>query len=490
MDTLDGLRPLGWHRLVVEPRRPEAVRRRPNAYWLAVAAVCIGAFMGQLDASIVTVALPTLQRSFNVSVGAVTWVGLSYLLVLVATVAAVGRFADMWGHKLLYVYGFAIFIVGSALCGLAPNLGTLIGFRALQAVGAALLQANSVAIIVLAVPRSSLGKAIGIQGAAQALGLALGPTVGGFLLAAGGWQLIFFVNVPFGLLGMIAGLLLVPRSRHLQARVRFDWAGLALFLPAVVVVFSAVSFGNSERWSSPSILGLLVLGTALVLAFVRREARCSEPMLDLGLFRQPRFSAGIASGMLSYLVMFGVLFLVPFYLERGLQFDTGRAGLELMAMPLALGITAPLAGRLADRLGARSLTVGGMATVAGGLAVLGALRPSTPGFLLLLAVVGIGLGLFTPPNNAAIMGSVPQGQSGLASGVLNMTRGMGTAFGLASTGLVFDVAGGRSSVSTSAAHAFSLTALFLAAIALVAGIIACLRQGGPLRSTSPGDSGG
>ena len=151
-----------------------------------------------------------------------------------------------------------------------------------------------------------------------------------------------------------------------------------------------------------------------------------------------------------------------------------------MAMPLALGITAPVAGRLADRLGARSLTIGGMATVAGGLALLGALRPSTPGFLLLLAVVGIGLGLFTPPNNAAIMGSVPQGQSGLASGVLNMTRGMGTAFGLALTGLVFDVAGGRSSVSSSAAHAFSVTALFLAAVAVVAGVIAGLREGGPL----------
>ena len=201
-----------------------------------------------------------------------TWVGLSYLLVLVATVAAVGRFADMWGHKLLYVYGFGIFIVGSALCGLAPNLGTLIGFRALQAVGAALLQANSVAIIVLAVPKSSLGKAIGIQGAAQALGLALGPTVGGFLLAAGGWRLIFFVNVPFGLLGMIAGLLLVPRSRHLQARVRFDWTGLALFFPAVVAVFSAISFGNSKGWTSPSILGLLVVGTALALTFVRTRS--------------------------------------------------------------------------------------------------------------------------------------------------------------------------------------------------------------------------
>jgi MFS family permease len=184
--------------------------------------------------------------------------------------------------------------------------------------------------------------------------------------------------------------------------------------------------------------------------------------------------------MLSYLVMFGVLFLVPFYLERGLRFGSGRAGLELMAMPLALGITAPLAGRLADRLGARPLTIAGMGLAAGALAVLGALRPSTPVFLMLLAVVGIGLGLFTPPNNAAIMGSVPQGQSGLASGVLNMTRGMGTALGLALTGLVFDVAGGRSSASPPAAHAFTVTALFLSAVAAVAGIIAGLREGGPL----------
>src|SRR5665213_354959 len=150
----------GWQRLLIEPKRPDRIRQRPGAFRFTVAAVCIGAFMGQLDASIVTVALPTLQRTFHASVSAVTWVGLSYLLVLVATVVAVGRFADMWGRKLLYVYGFGLFIVGSALCGLAPGLGWLIGFRALQAVGAALLQASSVAIIVLAVPKPSLGKAI------------------------------------------------------------------------------------------------------------------------------------------------------------------------------------------------------------------------------------------------------------------------------------------------------------------------------------------
>src|SRR5579864_4486386 len=148
-----------WDRLLVEPRRPEVIRDRPDAHWFAVAAVCVGAFMGQLDASIVTVALPTLQKTFDASVGAVTWVGLSYLVVLVATVTAVGRFADMWGRKLLYVYGFVIFTAASALCGLAPGLGSLCGFRALQAVGAAMLQANSLAIIVLVVPAAALGRA-------------------------------------------------------------------------------------------------------------------------------------------------------------------------------------------------------------------------------------------------------------------------------------------------------------------------------------------
>ena len=299
-------------------------------------------------------------------------------------------------------------------------------------------------------------------------------------MAAGGWRLIFFVNVPFGLLGMIAGLLLVPRSRHLQARVRFDWTGLALFFPAVVAVFTAISFGNSKGWTSPADHRAVRGGHRPGLRLRPSGSRMQRADARSRSLPAVRFSAGIASGMLSYLVMFGVLFLVPFYLERGLRFGSGRAGLELMAMPLALGITAPLAGRLADRLGARPLTIAGMATVAGALAALGALRPSTPVFLVLLAVVGIGLGLFTPPNNAAIMGSVPQGQSGLASGVLNMTRGMGTALGLALTGLVFDIAGGRSSASTSVAHAFTVTALFLSALAVVAGVIAGLREGGPL----------
>ncbi len=475
---------LVWDRLLVEPRRPAVIREQPKAYWFAVAAVCVGAFMGQLDASIVTVALPTLQHTFDASVGAVTWVGLSYLLVLVATVTAIGRFADMWGRKLLYVYGFVIFTLASVLCGLAPGLGALCGFRALQAVGAAMLQANSLAIIVLVMPGRSLGKAIGLQGAAQALGLALGPSVGGLLLAAGGWRLIFFVNVPFGLFGVVAAILLVPRSRDLMARVRFDWTGLGIFFPAVVALLSAISFGAEVGWGSMLIVGLFVVAATLGVLFIVHERRDKDPMLDLGLFRNARFSTGIASGLGAYLVMFGVLLLVPFYLERGQGLGTARSGLELMAMPLAFGVVAPFAGRLADRLGARPLTVTGMAVVAGSLAVMGAVRPSTAWFLALLAAVGIGMGLFTSPNNASIMGAAPGQQAGMASGVLNMTRGIGTALGLAVTGTIFVGAGGDAGSAAGAQHAFTVTAYVLAAIAGAAGVVSALRSNGALANAT------
>ena len=222
----------------------------------------------------------------------------------------------------------------------------------------------------------------------------------------------------------------------------------------------------------------------LGVLFIWHERRDHDPMLDLGLFRLAQFSTGIVSGVGSYLVMFGVLLLVPFYLERGEGLGTAQSGLELMAMPLAFGIVAPFAGRLADRLGARSLTVSGMVLVAGALVVLGAVRPPTAGLLVLLAAVGVGMGLFTSPNNASIMGAAPGQQAGMASGVLNMTRGMGTALGLALTGTVFVVAGGDSGGSAGAQHAFSVTTYVLAAIAAAAGLVSATRANGSLASAT------
>jgi len=195
-------------------------------------------------------------------------------------------------------------------------------------------------------------------------------------------------------------------------------------------------------------------------------------MVDLSLFRRVRFSAGIVSGMLSFMVLFGVLAIVPFLLERGSGFGTARSGLELMAMPLALGMVAPVAGRLADRVGAGPPGVAGMVLVVLGLAGLAAWDPTTPGFVALLALTGVGLGLFVSPNNAAIMTAIPAQQSGLASGVLNMTRGIGTALGLAVSSAVFGSLAGSLADAAQVRHAFSITALVLAAAAGLAAAVA------------------
>ena len=209
----------------------------------------------------------------------------------------------------------------------------------------------------------------------------------------------------------------------------FDWTGLALFFPAVVAVFSAISFGNSRGWTSPAILGLLLVGACLGIAFVRREGRCTSPMLDLGLFRSSKFSAGITSGTVSYLVMFGVLFLVPFYLERGLRSVPGGLASSSWSCPWRLRVTAPIAGRLADELGGQLLTIVGMSTVAGRLAALSILLSRDSGIPGAVGPPGHRARSVHAPNNTAIIGTLHREQSGLASGVLNMARGVGTALG-------------------------------------------------------------
>jgi EmrB/QacA subfamily drug resistance transporter len=383
------------------------------------------------------------------------------------------------GRKLLYIYGFGVFIVGSALCGFAPNLAVLDSFRVLQAVGAAMLQANSVAIIALAMPRDRLGRGIGVQGAAQALGLALGPSAGGLLIALGGWRLIFFVNVPVGIVGALLGWFFIPRSRDLRPRHRVDWVGLGLLLPAVVALLYAISFGDANGWGSPGIIGPLAASLVLAAAFIAREGHTPRPVLDLSLFRRIPFSAGVLSGLLSYVVMFGTLLAVPFYLERSLRLGAGITGLELTTVPVALGVVAVFAGRAADRFGARPLTVCGMLLSAAMLALLATGHPSGAGLLLPLAGLGAGLGLFVPPNNAAIMGSAPRHHAGAASGVLNMTRGLGTAMGLAFTGLVLDLGAGVNATA-GVGRGFTDSVVFLALVALAAAAVAAMRGGGEL----------
>jgi EmrB/QacA subfamily drug resistance transporter len=413
--------------------------RLPYYRWLVVGTVCVGAFLGQLDASIASLILPTLERVFQAPVAAVEWVALAYLLTLAALVVPVGRLADLLGRKALYTAGFAVFTAGSALCGLAPTLGWLIACRALQAAGAALLQANSVAIIAAAARPRELGRAVGIQGAAQAVGLAVGPSVGGLLIGALGWQWVFYIAVPFGLAGALLGWLVLPASARPRGAPteaeRFDWPGAALLAAAVALSLLVLTYGGLWGWTSVRVLAATAATAGLLGAFLGVERYTRWPLIDGRLVRERVFTTGIAAGLLSYAVLFGSLYLLPFALQRGQGRGAAATGLLLSPIPLAIGLTAPLGGLLADRLGARWPTVVGMVVAAGALLGL-ALAPlaDIPLLLAWFALLGAGIGAFTPANNSAIMASAPPYRRGVASGLLNMTRSLGTSLGIAVVG--------------------------------------------------------
>jgi len=427
--------------LIREPAPLQALTQRPAYVWFVVATVCVGAFMGQLDASIAQLVLPTLETTFHARLSLVDWVALAYLLALGATLPIFGRLADMVGRKLLYTGGFLVFVAGSALCGFAPTLSVLIGARVFQALGAGLLQANSVAIIAAAAGPTRRGRALGFQGAAQAIGLSAGPALGGLLIQSLGWRWVFWINVPAGLLGALLGWFVLPQTQGLRRDQRFDGAGALLLAPALTALLLAVNEGRRWGWTSPLLLGCAGSGLVLLVAFVWRERRAVNPLIDLRLFSVPAFTAGNLAGLLSYGILFALFFLLPFDLERGYGQTPLEAGLLLTAVPLALGLVAPVSGRLSETMGARPLTVVGMLLVAGALTALALLLTGRDATLPLvigaLVVFGVGQGLFTAPNNSAIMGAAPTERLGVAGGVLNVTRTLGTSLGVAVATVVF-----------------------------------------------------
>ena len=439
-ETIAGLAPPLVRALFAESPRPRRVREHRLAPWLVVAAVSVGAFMGQLDASIVSLALPHIERTFAVGPGAVVWVSLAYLLVLVCGLPAVGRLADRLGRKRLYVQGFVVFTAGSVACGLAPDFPALIAARCVQGLGAALLQANSVALIRETLDRERLGRGLGIQGAAQAVGLAGGPAIGGLLLALGGWRLLFLVNVPAGVLGVAAGILLLPRSRTFAGPARLDRAGAAALTLAAGTLMAAISLAR-EPGVTPGLLATLGgAGLAAGLALPRIERRAVAPLLDLRLLARRGVAAALGSGLVAQTALFGTLVVVPFDLAAH-GIGSATAGLELAALPLALGVAAPFAGRRAGGRWARAIAGGGLALTGVGLIALGFAHDG-PERLAALALAGAGLGAFVPLNNTAIMRGAPEGRAGAMSGVLNMTRGIGTGLGVALATLLYATGAG------------------------------------------------
>ena len=261
----------------MEAPRPAAVRRHPRAPWLAVGVVCFGAFMGQLDASIVTLTFRPMEHEFGAPLAGVQWVSLAYLLALVALLAPAGRIADAIGRKLVYGYGFVVFTAGSAACALAPGLGALVACRLVQAVGAAMLQANSVALVTTSVPRQRMRLALSVQAAAQAIGLGLGPTLGGLLTDTAGWRAVYWINVPVGIVAILAGRLLLPRTRQLSPATAFDWPGAALLAIATTSLLLALSAAAGLPVPGWAAVGLAVLAALAAVSFGYRERHSRSP---------------------------------------------------------------------------------------------------------------------------------------------------------------------------------------------------------------------
>lgn len=412
--------------------------------WAVFAVVAIGVFMATLDSSIVNISLPTIAHAFHYGLtGLVEWVVIAYLVMIASVLITIGRLADMVGHKPLWLCGLVVFTTGSAICGASPSLDFLVAARAAQGLGGALLMAISPAMLTGAFPSTERGRALGLNAVTVSLGVSAGPTLGGFITQNYTWRWIFYVNVPVGVIGFVTALL-VLRWQHGGMRGRFDPAGALLLAAALLSLTLALSFGSEWGWGSPGIIGLFAACTVCFVAFVLVEQRVTDPVVDLSLLRNRVFTSAGLSSLLSFLAMFAVSFMLPFYLEQLRGFSVQEAGILLTPLPLVIAVVAPFSGILADRIGTRWLAAGGMTVACISLLLIAHLGAQASPFDIAwrLGVAGLGQGLFQSPNNSALMGAAPRNRQGVASGFLATLRTVGQSVSVAVAGAVFAARGG------------------------------------------------
>lgn len=448
--------------------------------WWVLAAVGVGTLMSALDSSVVNVVLPVMRRELGTDVATIQWVVTVYLLVVSGLLLTFGRLGDLKGNRTMYLTGFAVFVLASVFCGLSEGELELIAFRAVQALGAAMLFANSPAILTKTFPPTERGRALGLQGTMTYLGLVIGPPLGGWLTGLFGWQAIFFINVPIGLMAVLLGFAFIPADEARATQERFDPAGAATFMLGLVLLLLALNRGHDWGWTAPATLGLALAAAVLLAAFLAIERHVRWPMLDLSLFGARAFSASAVAATLSYIAVYTVIFLVPFYLIQGRGLAPGRAGLLLTVQAAVMAVVAPVSGALSDRVGPRWLATSGMVLLAAGLAGLGVSGRDTPLGLVAaaLAVAGLGTGLFVSPNNSALMGAAPRHRQGIAAGVLALARNVGMVLGVGLAGAVFStvLARGQAAGSADALFAALRTSFMVAAaVALTAGAVSAVR---------------
>jgi EmrB/QacA subfamily drug resistance transporter len=405
--------------------------------WLILTSVSLGSLMATLDGSIVNIALPAIQTDFRIDLTTVEWVVVAYLLVVGSLLLPFGRLGEVLTFKRVYLAGFAIFTLASVCCGAAPNAAGLVAFRAVQGIGAAMLMAMGPAIVAHTFHDRERGRALGLNGLSVAIGLSLGPALGGILTQVATWRAIFLINAPIGLLAILWAARVLPAETRGKDE-SFDIKGAALSGVALFALLLALSDGQEWGWTSPAIVGLFIAFIVLGGAFLVAERSSIQPMIDLALFRIRPFSAGLASVVVAFAGLFTATFLLPFLLEQGRGFSPIEAGLLLTPVPITMALVAPLSGAASDRFGPRILASAGMAIMALGLLSLTQLPVdfALPDLVWRLVLLGVGQGMFMSPNSSAVLGSVPRPRIGTASGTLAQMRVNGQALGIALSGAI------------------------------------------------------
>jgi EmrB/QacA subfamily drug resistance transporter len=409
-----------------------------NKKWWTLMAVAFGLFMIMLDNTVVNVALPSIARDLKIGISELEWIVTGYALVFAALLITGGKLADMFGRRKIFVIGLAIFSLSSLACGLAPSASFLIGARCAQGVGAALMNPATLSIITATFPAKQRGQAIGIWAGVSALALAIGPLVGGLIVDNIGWNWIFFVNVPIGVLGIVVSLLVIKESRDTSHEQSIDLPGLLTSGLALFSLSYALIEGNSKGWASAEILGLFVAAAVFLAAFVVLEKRQRLPMLDLSLFKIPSFVGANVVALLVSLGMFGVFFFVSLYVQNVLGFSPTKSGAIFLPMTILIILIAPIAGKLSDRIGGRWLMGGGMATLGVSLLLYQRIGLHSTFWTLLPSLIlgGIGMAMTMSPMTSVAMASVPVDKAGVGSGVLNSFRQIGGALGIAVMGAI------------------------------------------------------
>ena len=417
---------------------PGSERDQARRLSIILATCCLSLFVVGIDVTIVNVALPAIQRSFHASVGGLQWTVDSYTVVIATLLMLSGSLADRYGRRRVFQFGLALFTLGSLLCSLAPGLGWLVAFRMLQAVGGSML--NPVALSIIAntfTEPARRARAMGVWGSVAGISFAVGPALGGVLVAALGWRAIFWVNVPVGLAAIWLTQRFVPESRAPRPR-RLDPVAQLLIVVLLAGVTAGTIEGPSRGWTSPLIIACYAAAAVAAVAVVPLELRRPEPLIDPRFFASAPFSGAALIAVAAFAALAGFLFLNTIYLQSARGYSAMRAGLLIVPMALAIMVTARLSGRLVAAGRARwSLVIAG-AAIAAAAGALMTVSVTTPVAELVLAyvVIGIGFGFVNPPISNTAVSGMPAAQSGVAASIASTCRQVGATLGVAVTGLL------------------------------------------------------